>query len=49
MNMILNPDQMVKEDPLAKDLLLEFNGSPMANQGLTEEQARAVLEYFRTL
>lgn len=49
MNMILNPDQMVKEDPLAKDLLMEFNGSPMANQGLTEEQARAVLEYFRTL
>ena len=49
MNMILNPDQMVKEDPLAKDLLIEFNGSPMANQGLTEDQARAVLEYFRTL
>jgi mono/diheme cytochrome c family protein len=49
MNMILNPEQMVKEDPLAKELLIEFNGSPMANQGLTEEQARAVLEYFRTL
>ena len=49
MNMILNPEGMVKEDPLAKDLLMEFNGSPMANQGLTQEQARAVLEYFRTL
>lgn len=49
MNMILNPEVMVKEDPLAKDLLQEFNGAPMANQGLTEEQARAVLEYFRTL
>lgn len=49
MNMILNPENMVKEDPLAKDLLQEFNGSPMANQGLTEEQARTVLEYFRTL
>ena len=49
MNMILNPEGMVKEDPLAKELLVEFNGSPMANQGLTEEQARAVLEYFRTL
>lgn len=49
MNMILNPEVMVKEDPLAKDLLMEFNGSPMANQGLTQEQARAVLEYFRTL
>jgi cytochrome c1 len=49
MNMILNPDQMVKEDPLAKELLMEFNGSPMANQNLTEQEARAVLEYFRTL
>jgi mono/diheme cytochrome c family protein len=49
MNMILNPEQMVKEDPLAKELLKEFNGSPMANQGLSEKDARAVLEYFRTL
>lgn len=49
MNMILNPEGMIKEDPLAKDLLMEFNGAPMANQHLTEEQARAVLEYFRTL
>lgn len=49
MNMILNPEVMVKEDPLAKDLLMEFNGAPMANQGLSEDDARAVLEYFRTL
>lgn len=49
MNMILNPEGMVKEDALAKDLLMEFNGAPMANQGLTEEQARSVLEFFRTL
>ena len=49
MNMILNPEVMVKEDPLAKALLAEFNGAPMANQSLTEEEARAVLEFFRTL
>jgi mono/diheme cytochrome c family protein len=49
MNMILNPEGMVKEDALAKELLQEFNGAPMANQGLTEEQARSVLEFFRTL
>lgn len=49
MNMILDPEGMVKNDPLAKKLLIEFNGSPMANQNLTEEEARAVLEYFRTL
>ncbi|TDS12829.1 cytochrome c [Maribacter caenipelagi] len=49
MNMILNPEVMVKEDPLAKDLMAEFNGAPMSNQGLTEEQARSILEFFRTL
>lgn len=49
MNMILDPEGMVKNDPLAKKLLIEFNGSPMANQNLTEEESRAVLEYFRTL
>jgi cytochrome c len=49
MNMILNPDEMVKKDPVAKQLLIEYNGAPMANQNLTEDQARAVLEYFRTL
>ena len=49
MNMILNPDQMLKEDPIAKDLLAEYNNVPMISQGLTEEQARKILEYFRTL
>lgn len=49
MNMILNPEEMTQKDPLAKELLIEFNGSPMANQNLSEEDARAVLEYFRTL
>ncbi len=49
MNMILNPDEMVQKDPMAKKLLMEYNGSPMANQNLTEDDARAVLEYFRTL
>lgn len=49
MNMILNPEQMVREDPIAKQLLIEYNMAPMANQGLTEDQARKILEYFRTL
>jgi mono/diheme cytochrome c family protein len=49
MNMILNPEEMVKKDPIAKELLIKFNGSPMSNQNLTKEDARAVLEYFRTL
>ena len=49
MNMILNPEEMTQKDPLAVALMAEFNGSPMANQHLTEEEARQVLEYFRTL
>ncbi len=48
MNMILNPEEMVQKDPIAKQLLIEYNGAPMANQNLSEEEARAILEYFRT-
>ena len=48
MNMILDPEKMVANDPIAKGLLMEYN-SPMANQSLTEEEARTILEYFRTL
>ena len=47
MNMILNPENMVANDPDAKALLAEYI-SPMANQNLTEEEARAILEFFRT-
>ncbi len=49
MNMILNPGKMIKEDSLAQALFMEYNGSPMSDMQLTEEDARAVLEYFRTL
>ena len=49
MNMILNPDGMLKDDPIAKALLKEYNNAIMLNQNLTEEEARAVAEYLRTL
>ncbi len=49
MNMILNPSEMTAKDPIAKKLLEDANGVPMIGQGLTEEQTRSVLEYFRTL
>jgi mono/diheme cytochrome c family protein len=49
MNMILDPQLMVEQDRCAMDLLVEFNGAAMANQNLTVDQARAILEYFRTL
>jgi len=49
MNMILDPKLMTEQDRCAKDLMVEFNGAAMANQNMTVEQTRAILEYFRTL
>jgi len=49
MNMILNPTEMLKEDPIAKALLKEYNNAIMLDQNLSEEQARQLLEYLRTL
>ncbi|HET8737937.1 MAG TPA: cytochrome c [Pricia sp.] len=49
MNMIINPDVMLKEDPIAKALLEEYNNAIMLNQNLTEEETRNVAEYLRTL
>jgi len=49
MNMIKNPDGMLKEDPIAKALLKEYNNAIMLNQNLTDEETRAVSEYLRTL
>jgi cytochrome c551/c552 len=47
MNMILDPEGMVANNEAAKQLLIEYN-APMANQNVSEEDARAILEYFRT-
>ena len=49
MNMILNPSEMIEKDTLAKALFMEFNGQLMTNQNLKQQEARAILEYFRTL
>jgi protein containing cytochrome c heme binding domain protein len=48
MNMILYPDVMEKQDPIAKKLVEEYQ-SLMLNQNLTQQQAREVLEYLRTI
>lgn len=48
MNMIINPDVMIMEDDTAYNLFAEYM-TPMANQGITEEQSRAILEHFRLL
>ncbi len=47
MNMMLNTTEMLEKDPVAKALIQEYN-APMAQQTLTEEDARAIVEYFRT-
>jgi len=47
MNMILNSMEMLEKDPVAKALIAEYH-APMAQQSLKEDEARAVLEYFRT-
>ncbi len=49
MNMMLNPNGMLKDDPIAKALLKEYNNAIMLNQNLTEDQARDIAEYLRTL
>lgn len=49
MNMMLNPEEMLRKDPLAKELLVEFNYTPMIKQDISEADARAILEYYRTL
>ncbi len=48
MNMVLNPSEMTKNDPIAHGLLAKYM-TEMANQQLTRDQARQVLEFFRTL
>jgi hypothetical protein len=49
MNMLLNPTEMLKQDPIASALLKEYNNVMMLNQNLSEEEARAISEYLRTL
>jgi mono/diheme cytochrome c family protein len=47
MNMVLNPEQMVREHPEGQRLLAEFP-LVMPYQNITEEEARALVEYLRT-
>ncbi len=47
MNMILNPEGMYTKHPEVKKLLGEYM-TQMPNQQLSQDEARAVLEYLRT-
>ena len=49
LNMMLNTAEMLAKDPIAKGLLKEFNGVPMNDQGLDEQQAKELLEYIRNI
>lgn len=49
MNIMLNPTEMLKKDPIAKALLKEYKNVMMINQNLSQEEARSLAEYFRTL
>ena len=44
-NMILNPENMIQQDPTAKALLATYI-APMANQHLTREEAESILAFF---
>jgi len=46
LNMMLNPDEMVKRHPTAKKLLAEYL-SPMTFQNISEKDAKSILEYLR--
>ena len=46
MNMIINPQEMTQKDPVAKKLLAEYM-TQMVAQDVTQDDARALLEYFR--
>lgn len=47
MNMLLNTAEMTQKNETIKKLAAKF-GMPMPPPGLTQDQARAVLEYLRT-
>ncbi len=46
LNMVLNPLEMTQRHPVTKELLGEYF-TPMTPQGLTDEDARAILDYLR--
>jgi len=48
MNMVLNPEQMTKENAIAKQLFAQYL-TQMTFQNVTQDDARAILEYFRSL
>ncbi len=48
MNMVMNPTEMTQRHPVAKALMAEYL-APMPFQDLSEQDARALIEYLRTV
>lgn len=48
MNQILNPQEMMQKDPVAKELFSQYK-VPMIQQDVSRDDARAILEYFRAV
>jgi cytochrome c len=48
MNMILNPEQMAREHPEGRKLLQEYP-LVMPFQNISQDEARAIVEYLRTV
>ena len=48
LNQITNPEQMAREHPEGQRLVQEYM-SIMPDQGITKDQARAIVEYLRSL
>lgn len=46
MNMIINPSEMLEKNDAAKELLAEYM-TPMTFQNVSEDDVRAIYEYFR--
>lgn len=46
LNMILKPELMLTQDPVAMELLATYL-TPMANQNLTQREAESIMIYFR--
>jgi cytochrome c len=48
MNLLLNTGNMEREDPIMKDLISQYH-IPMTPPGISQQQARAILEYLRSV
>ena len=49
LNMIVNPTKMQKEDADVKVLIKKYNNVLMTELGISNDQARSVLEYLRSV